>query len=260
MTLSGMIDTISGLPQGASPDLSGDAPLDLSHLKPVEAARAIKRARLDAGLTQAELAERMGIPQSVVSTWESGASQSWRRYAERLASTLSMPKGHFVALEPGQPIGQGVVVVGEVQAGVFRAALEWSDEDRFQIPVGAVGGFEPDQLCALRVVGPSMDLVYPDGSYVIVARALDTDVRDGDRVVVHVQRGGLWEATLKEVRVEGDGRIALWPRSSHPEHQTPIYLDAGDQDAPRITYVVVARYAEERRPTAPPQVIPLHRD
>lgn len=98
-----------------------------------------------------------------------------------------------------------------------------------------------------------MDLLYPDGSFVIVVSSAETDVRHGDRVVVYRSQGELREATIKEVRVEADGRIGLWPRSSHPDHQVPIYLDDNDQDGPEIAYVVIGVYRPEERPPAPVQ-------
>lgn len=216
-------------------------------------AERIKKARKEAGLSQVELALRMGVTQSVVSDWENGKLQSWREVADKLAFTLGKPKGYFAASPANVVNTHGIPVVGEVQAGVFRAALEIPPEDRTMIPIVTVLGYEKVQQVGLKVVGPSMDLLYPDGSYVIVVSAYDTDVRNGDKVVVYRQQGELREATIKEVRVEPDGRIGLWPRSSHPDHQDPIYLNAEDQDGPEIAYVVIGSFAQETRPPAPIQ-------
>lgn len=237
----------------STPDLSGARRSVTVFLASVSDGERIKAARKAAGLTQAQLGEQMGVTQSVVSDWENDRLASWRSEADKLAVKLGKVKGYFAATLNSPLETTGVQVVGEVQAGVFRAALEIPPEDRLILPVLPVPGYAHVPLVALRVVGPSMDLLYPDGSYVIVASAYDTDVRDGDRVVVYRAQGVLREATIKEVRVEADGRVGLWPRSSHPDHQAPIYLDANDQDAPEIAYVVVARYEEERRPPAPIQ-------
>lgn len=224
----------------------------MGQLSGVSEGLKIRAARKDAGLTQAELAEQMGVGQSVVSDWENGKLQSWREVADRLAAKLGKPKTYFADLTT--PLATtGIPVVGEVQAGVFRLALEIPPDERAIIPVLPVPGYAHLNLVGLKVLGPSMDLLYPDGSFVIVASAADTDVRDGDRVVVYRSQGELREATIKEVRVEPDGRVGLWPRSTHPDHQEPIYLDHDEQDGPEIAYVVVARYEEERRPPAPIQ-------
>jgi phage repressor protein C with HTH and peptisase S24 domain len=109
-------------------------------------------------------------------------------------------------------------------------------------------------LRALKVVGPSVNELYPDGSYVFVVSAADTDVRQGDKVVVFRRQGALCEATIKEVRVDDDGRVVLHPRSTHPDHQEPIYLEPEDQDGPEIAYVVVGSYRPEERPPPPIQI------
>lgn len=219
-------------------------------MRGVSVGRRIKEARKEAGLTQAELAERMGVTQSVVSDWERGELQSWRVNSDRLATALSKPRDHFSASDVSPLLTTGVQVVGEVQAGVFRFAVEIPAAERPIIPVLPPPGYERLQSVAFKVVGPSMDLLYPDGSYVIAISAFDTDVRSGDRVIVYQTQGMLREATIKELRIEEDGRIALWPRSTHPDYQEPIYLEASDQDGPEIPYVVVASYQPEDRPAA----------
>jgi SOS-response transcriptional repressor LexA len=142
-------------------------------------------------------------------------------------------------------------VVGQVQGGAFRLAVEFAPEERFTVPALRVPGYEGVAVRALRVVGPSVNDLYPDGTFVIVVSAADTDVRSGDKVVVYDRRGELAEATIKEVRVEADGRIGLWPRSTHPDFQEPIYLAADDQEGPEIAYVVIGSTRIEERPPPP---------
>lgn len=234
----------------ARPDLSDDRLLSIIHAKAMSDALRIRAARKELGLTQAELGVRMGVLQSVVSDWENGKLQSWREHAEKLAKALEKPKGYFAGPQLNAKPTKGIPVVGEVQAGVFRFALEFPPDERTILPVVALSGVSGVDQVALRVTGPSMDLLYPDGSYVIVIPAGETDVRDGDRVVVYRAQGELREATIKEVRVEGD-RIGLWPRSTHPDHQSPFYLAPSDQDGPEIAYVVVGSFRQEERPSPP---------
>jgi HTH-type transcriptional regulator/antitoxin HipB len=58
----------------------------------MEIAFAIAEARARAGLSQAELAERLGTTQSVISRWESGrgepSARSMRKIAEATRSRL----------------------------------------------------------------------------------------------------------------------------------------------------------------------------
>lgn len=216
--------------------------------------KLIRDARKAAGMTQVELASRLGVPQSVVSDWENGKLKSFSDYAEPIHRSLKIPLDALLQKPVFSPV-RGIEVVGEVQAGVWRTAVELPPDERVTLPVVGVAGYSAVKLVGLKVVGSSMDLLYPDGSYVIVASAADTDVRPGDRVVVYRSQGELREASIKEVRVEEDGRIALWPRSTSPDHQEPIYLDAEDQGGPEIAYVVVGRFSMEDRPPPPIQYL-----
>lgn len=227
--------------------------MTIRHAERMSDGAKIKAARKDAGMSQATLAERLGIPQSVVSDWENDKLQSWKPLADRLALALGKPRGHFVAPTDKLHGIREIPVIGDVQAGVFRAAVEIPEEDRIMLPMVNLSGYSHLQLFGLKVVGPSMDLHYPDGSYVIVASAADTDVRDGDKVVVYRAQGELRETTIKQVEVEPDGRIALVPKSTHPDFQERIYLAPEDQDGPEIAYVVIASYSMERRPPPPIQ-------
>jgi hypothetical protein len=72
-----------------------------------------------------------------------------------------------------------------------------------------------------------MDLRYPDGTIILCIRFgdLGRNPISGDRVVcVRRNRQGLVEATVKEFVIDDDGQPWLWPRSTHPEHQTPLAL------------------------------------
>lgn len=235
----------------ARADLSEATLYDFRDKPRMTPGKKIRAARKAAGLTQADLASRLGVPQSVISDWENEKLKSFADYAEPIHRALKLPLDVLLHSAAHSPV-RGIEVVGEVQAGVWRTAVELPQEDRTMLPVVGVAGYDGAKLSGLKVAGPSMDLLYPDGSYVIVVSAEDTDVRHGDRVVVYRAKGELTEASLKEVRVEPDGRVGLWPRSSSPDYQKPIYLDAGDQDGPEIAYVVVGRFSMEDRP--PPAI------
>lgn len=236
----------------ASPDLLEAQRYGFRHHENMNAAATIRAARKAAGMSQTDLAARIGVTQSVISDWENGKLQSYGEHSDAIHRTLKIPLDDLLPRGPLSPVA-GIEVVGEVQAGVWRVATEFAPEDRHMIPVVGAPGYGGVKLAALKVVGSSMDLLYPDGSFVIVVSSADTDARHGDRVVVYRAKGELQEASIKEVRVEEDGRVGLWPRSSSPEHQTPIYLDDDEQGGPEIAYVVVGRYSMEDRPPPPIQ-------
>ena len=78
-----------------------------------------------------------------------------------------------------------------------------------------------------------------------------TIVRKDDNKKDEHQKTDQKEQTNKENDSEG-GRIALWPRSSDPKFQEPIYLkgtgDEAEQSGVQIVGVVVADYGKRERP------------
>jgi SOS-response transcriptional repressor LexA len=135
-----------------------------------------------------------------------------------------------------------VPVLGDVQAGVWQTVVEQS-EPIDEVPI-VLPGFEAAQLFALRVVGPSMNQHYPEGTIVVCCPAVEIGVRDRDHVIVERRQNGLVETTVKEVVQEKSG-VALWPRSGDPAFQTPTRIKRGDEatdDGIAITAVVVSSY------------------
>lgn len=150
-------------------------------------------------------------------------------------------------------IDRRVPVVGEVAAGIWKEAPVRQLEDVTEYLNLDVTGYERAELRAFKIVGPSMNLVYPDGRFVVTAHPAEAGLRFGDYVVVERSRTDLVEVTLKEF-VSENGRLALWPRSTHPDFQQPLYLkdpDEVEQVGITIIGVVVADYSKRDRPPIP---------
>lgn len=158
-----------------------------------------------------------------------------------IAKVLELPEQYLLdAVEVGaqQPMLQPrfvmktVYVKGAVQAGVFREALEWNPSDWFAITVPIEDDYAGVERFGLEVRGPSMNRLYPEGTFVVVVRFQDIarTPEPGERVVVlRRQRGGAdFEATLKEYDRDARGRHLLWPRSDDPDYQQPFILTAED--------------------------------
>lgn len=193
-----------------------------------------------------------------------------------LARILETPLGYFTEATDAAPSATAipltqVAVRGEVQAGVWREAVEWSEEDRFFVTVPTDARYPGMPRFGLLVRGNSMNKLYPEGTIVMVIRLNDLarEPKPGERVVVlrRDQTTGEFEATLKEYDIDAQGRRLLWPRSYDPEFQVPIILagpaltplnantvpsvahagtlhDAGEPDV-IVTAVVVGSYRPE---------------
>jgi len=212
----------------------------------------LKAARMAAGYESAkQAAEAMDVPVATYTQHENAnrglPADRARRYAQFFETTPEwLLYGRGVSEPPAAdrgllPLARQVPVRGVVQAGAWAEVLiddEPLDWIAFEAPEYARA-----QLFALDVRGPSMNRVYPDGCRVICAVPAEAGIRDQDYVVVRRRRGSLVETTLKQLVVEKDGSLSLYPRSTDPAHQAPMRLDTARDadDGAEIVGVVIAK-------------------
>ncbi len=184
---------------------------------------SMRRLSTDAGLSEATVKKIM-----------SGESRHPRhdtlqRLAKALGCTLDDLLATAAPREPPRTLGLAAVMVrGAAQAGVWREAALWDRTGWYPLPTTEDPRFPGVTRTALEVRGPSMDLIYPDPSIVIVVDYLDLDRGpvNGDRVVCRRRdRNGRHEVTIKAYLEDDDGKAWLWPRSRDPRFQTPFALD-----------------------------------
>lgn len=205
----------------------------------------LRRFIADNGLKIARWAKSAGVDKNSIYNFLNSHSNGLdpRTYA-KLARAVGVGS-HILTGEPPEPSGSSAIpVVGFVQAGCWQEAIEWDISDWTSIDVPVPERFK-SRSRALQVRGRSMDLEYPDGSYVVFIDMLDfRQPQDGDHLVVYAyHRDGRIEATLKELKVV-DGKPWLWPRSSLPEFQQPVNIDSpGDGvDYIEIKGIVIGGY------------------
>lgn len=120
-----------------------------------------------------------------------------------------------------------IPVVGIVQAGLWQAdyARPFNAVDEF-VSVGPDPRYPGIPRCAFKVIGDSMNLLYPSGTTVIVVSFYDLGrpPKSGEKVIIVKTVDGFEEATIKEIEILNDGRVALWPRSTNPEYSQAIIL------------------------------------
>ena len=120
-------------------------------------------------------------------------------------------------------------VRGAVQAGDWREAVELPREEWTFFDLPADERYPGIERFLLKVNGPSMDQMFPNGSVIECIRFIDLgrEPRHEEYVVVHRRRkDGLFEATVKQFMVAEDGKRWLWPRSNDPSYQQPLPLEA----------------------------------
>lgn len=212
----------------------------------------LKEFRKRLGLSLEAMAERTDFSESQLSRWEAGASNIPSERLPLLAKAYECRVGDiFDDSDSGfLPIGPTLFVKGEVAAGQWRRAIEWPS-DEWTTFTG-----RPDIEAALqdrggmRVVGESMNLLYPHGTIVEYVKLIAAPqlLESGKRVIVQRERADeTYEVTVKEYIVDDLGRQWLVPRSTHPEFQTPWRADEPEEGIveTRILAVVVASVRPE---------------
>jgi transcriptional regulator with XRE-family HTH domain len=213
----------------------------------------IREMRELRGLSQKKLADAVGTSQPQIDRLEKGDRGLDQDWMFRLAKALDCQPADLLPLPMGGPDVipvRRIQILGDVQAGFFREAVEWPPEDRFEFDAIVAPAYQKSPVFGLKVLGPSMNRVFPEGSFAICTKLLDLgedfELQSGKFVVVlrHSPNGlDEWEATIKQYEVDGSGTAWLWPRSDHPEFQTPIKVtgrDGRDYDDPNEEVVIWA--------------------
>ncbi len=147
-----------------------------------------------------------------------------------------------------------VRVMGEVQAGVWHESTAWPEEDQYTLAVPAIDSWAKS-CYGVAVKGDSMNLRYPEGTVLIVIPLMEYPLalKSGDNVIVHRQRAGIVESTVKELVVKGK-TAQLLPRSDNPRFREPVNIhwphacaETTDVESVEIVAVVVGSYKMEKR-------------
>lgn len=198
----------------------------------------IRELREQIGLTQGELAEKLGVHWQTVQRLETGGTELTIKWLERLGPALRV--------QPLQVIDDRAVRMvsmrGCVQAGAWAETWEIDDDDQPMVAIPDDPAFRNLKLFAVETRGPSMNRVYPEGTVLVVSDYIDhaEPLAVGRRYIVERERpDGLREATVKTLWQDRDGKPWLLPESDDPMHQQPIAIDSAEGDTIRILGRVV---------------------
>jgi len=193
--------------------------------------KRVNQARKRAGLTQKELAEKVGIRQSTLSELEQGKSRSTTHLAsiaracgvsvQYLEGLTDQPDSEGEGL-PDASLSRSVDIVryvpelSYVQAGEWTeigAVLDLADANHWPCPVKC-----GPRTFALRVKGPSMAPEYPDGMIVFV----DPDVmpESGKKVVAYLEDSE--STTFKQYFEDSGHKFLKAMNPDWPTQYTPI--------------------------------------
>jgi transcriptional regulator with XRE-family HTH domain len=216
----------------------------------------IKKYRKATGLTQGQLAELCNTSPPQIQRLESGERKLTREWARRIAPHLGVEAANLLfdgnelvraesALTPLDPgtAPQHLPIIGEVAAGVFRDSVELDQGDWTYVFFPPDSRYPcVDRFC-LRVRGPSMNKIYPEGSIVLCVGMIAADLQPEEGAVYVVDRviHGEYESTLKELRIS-DGKKYLWPCSTDPAHQQPVEYNEENGEEAILRALVIGAY------------------
>jgi phage repressor protein C with HTH and peptisase S24 domain len=194
---------------------------------PDERRQILREFIVERGLKIARWAKNSGVDKNSIYNFLNNHSNALdpRTYA-KLARTAEVPVWRISGDSPEPQSPTVIWVSGSVEAGAFHEAVEWDRSRWYPVDVPVPERFRR-RAKALEVRGHSMDLEYKPGAVVVWVDFLDfRPPRHEDHVIVYAHSSdGQIESTVKELRVDENGKRWLWPRSSRPEHQQPIDTD-----------------------------------
>lgn len=191
----------------------------------------IKRSRVSTGLSQSELARRIGVKPQAIQAIEAGNVKK-PRYIVNLAQALGVSAQY---LENGNENGvtsftKGMPVLGSARAGAFLdiTMIDEPPDGPPTIGVSTDLRFPYAAQYALLIDGESMNRRFINGTYVTCVSWAETGLELKPGMCLHVERyqAGLTEITIK-MYVEKDGQRLLYPDSTDSRF-SPIPLE-GDE-------------------------------
>ena len=192
----------------------------------------LKAARRAKHMTQADVAEYIGLTQGAYSNWERGETKIDSLQLSRLAELFGVSVDYLLG-KTDVPSSSyiRVPVLGRVAAGIPIDAIEdvidWED-----ISTAAAGDGE---YFGLQIKGHSMEPKISDGDIVIVRRQPDVD--SGDIAVVLVNGD---DATVKRIKKSPQG-VTLIP--SNPAYE-PMYYS--NEEIESLPVTILGRVVELR--------------
>ncbi len=217
---------------------------------------SMRELRKERGLTLEKVGQRMGRSHTAVRRWEKGERQPELSEIARLAEIYGVPPAViFEALlamtrqAPAPvttPALKVVPVQGVVQAGVWAEPEmpqeEW-ESPSLVLPIPEL--YRQSRVYAVVVRGTSMNLAYPEGTYLVCVSIEDLgeEPADGSHVIVerHDHSGGV-EATCKKLVNRPDGTRWLMPESDDPMFSGPIQLTTDETSEVRIVGLVIGNF------------------
>lgn len=181
----------------------------------------LKEIRKEKGITQIELARKLGVATGTVGNWESGKREPDFDTMTKIARFFGVSVDWLIGHSPyARRQILRVPVYGKVAAGIPIEAItdieDYEEIDASRMPQG--------DYIALTIRGDSMEPRMKNGDVVIVR--LQDDCEPGEIAIVMVNGG---DATCKRVRKTPDGICLI---STNPAYDPMFFTNEQISDLP----------------------------
>lgn len=200
----------------------------------------IRALRKKAGLTQQQLAEKIGVTNGAISLWELDRNSIGGTSAMQMAKLFDVSVAYllgqddtFSGNEIHKSSGVRIPVVGAIRAGIPITAIE-EVEDWEEIPDAMA---RTGDYIALRVRGASMEPKIFDGDVAIIRR--QETVENGQIAAVLINGD---EATIKKVKRTPEGIMLI---AFNAEVYEPHFYS--NQEIEELPVRIYGRLVEVRR-------------
>lgn len=199
----------------------------------MEFGQRVKKLRIEAGLTQEDIAKKLGLSKTAVGAWENGRAKPRLDKMNQLSDLFGVPVSELLGERQVVGASKLVPLMGYTHMG--EAVDEDTCDRMVEVPT-SVAEAHPSGYC-VHADGDCMDNRYPDDSVLMVDP--DMEPRNGCAVLAEVEG----YRSVVRTYLRGASTLVLSP-DSHSGAYEDIVIHAGDE--PVALKGVVVWYQAER--------------
>lgn len=178
----------------------------------------LKSLRKRKGLSQTELAQKLGVSKSAVSMYEVGERMPDYEMLKTISAIFNVDINYLYGVPDKKPVR--IPVYGSVAAGIpIEAITDIEDYEEISLDMAASGKY-----AALKIKGDSMEPRFTEGDVVIVK--LQDTVENGEIAIVMVNGD---EATCKKIKKTPEGVMLI---STNPAYEPMFYSNKDIEEKP----------------------------
>lgn len=202
-----------------------------------------KHLRESRGMTTTEIASRLGVSQSTISTWENGVKLPRADALDKITKFFNVSLSVLMSETDikKSDLDVKIPLYGEIAAGALSTleAVSDNDVDTISIPVQFLNGHGAKAgIFALHVNGESMNKIIPNRSFVICMPIDKADLADG-QIVIFSHDG---EYSMKRFLNDDDDEVLIFRPESHDTKFRDIVIHYDTMQDLKIYAKVIGYY------------------